>query len=76
MKSGSEVRIHAPMTAAYMKDFFEANGGSKGDHEVYARVESGKIVVYVVKRMSQQPEDGFNAKIWDSRVIPQFPEEV
>jgi hypothetical protein len=61
------------MTAAYLIDFCQRNGGSKGDHGVYAQASDGIVTLCLVKRLEER--DGHpNGKVWAFRVLPQLPD--
>jgi hypothetical protein len=72
LKSDAHVRIPSPMTAQYLIDFCRANGGSKGDHEVYAHVSDGAVTLCLVKRLVDRGEGQPNGKVWATRVLPQL----
>lgn len=71
MKCGSEVRIPTPTKASDIHGMLTAVGGHGA--ELYIRVESGKAILYAVKRL----DDGRGVgTILASRPITMFPEEV
>lgn len=69
MLCGSEVRIPSPTKASDVKSMLETVCGAT-DAELYVRIESGKAVLYAVKRL----DDGRGVgAILASRPIPLFP---
>ena len=77
VKADQNVYIPSALTAQSLVTFCTANGGAKGEHEVYYSVEDGTVRLCLVKRVTdREVASGHpNGKVWATRVIPQLPEQ-
>lgn len=72
MRIGDEVSVPTPVMAQPLGEFL---AGVCKNCEVYARVESGKVVLYMVKRNGDMNDERGIGKLFASRVIPVLPEK-